>query len=189
VKPFALSSGAEFRSFMLLFGPAQYPHGAYQKQAIELIRLSAELDDNAKVIAEYWADGSGSVTPPGHWNVFAQHVSQRDAHTLDDDVKMFFILGNTLMDAAIAVWDCKRAADSIRPVSAIRFLFRYDKIRAWAGPGARTRVIDGDQFQMLRTKLGFRDDMAESTLKRMTSSDAQQDGSLRTLFGRGRTAT
>jgi hypothetical protein len=147
VKPFALNSGAEFRAFILSFGPSQYPHGDYHKQAIEIVRLSAELNDTAKIIAEYWADGPGSVTPPGHWNLFAEEVSRHDPHTLDDDVKMFFILGNTLFDTSIAVWDCKRAANSIRPVSAIRFLFRHGKIRAWGGPGVGTRVIDGDEFQ------------------------------------------
>jgi hypothetical protein len=180
VKPFALSSGAEFRRFILSFGPAQYPYGAYHKQAIEVIRLSAELDDAAKMIAEYWADGPGTVTPPGHWNVFAQEVSRRDAHTLDDDVKMFFILGNTLMDAAIAVWDCKRAADSIRPVSAIRFLFQHGKIRVWAGPGRGTQVIDGDQFQSYIATPAFASYIsghstfsatAAEVLKRFTGSD------------------
>ena len=71
----------------------------------------------------YWADGPSTETPPGHWMLFAQAVSRRDRHSLDDDVKMFFALGNALLDASIAAWDCKVAFDSVRPVSAIRFLF------------------------------------------------------------------
>ena len=147
VKPFALTSGSQFRDFILAYGPAQYPHGSYRKQAIEVLHLSVRLNDTAKVIAEYWADGPGSATPPGHWNIFAQEISRRDGHTIDDDVKMFFILGNALMDASIAVWDCKWAADSIRPVSAIRFLFGSKPIRAWAGPGMGTKLIDGEEFK------------------------------------------
>jgi membrane-associated phospholipid phosphatase len=147
VKPFALSSGSQFRDFMLAQGPALYPDGSYRKQAIAVLHLSAHLNDTAKVIAEYWADGAGTASPPGHWNLIAQEISLRDAHSLDDDVKLFFILGNTLMDAGIAVWDCKRAADSIRPVSAIRFLFGGKPIRAWAGPRMGTQLIDGQQFQ------------------------------------------
>ena len=147
VKPFALSSGSEFRAYILSLGPAQYPHGTYRKQAIQVLHLSAQLDDTSKVIAEYWADAPGSATPPGHWNIFAEDIWRRDAHTLDDDVKMFFILGNALMDASIAVWDCKRAADSIRPVSAIHFLFDGKPVRAWAGPGLRTQLIDGRYFR------------------------------------------
>jgi len=147
VKPFALTSGSQFRDLILAYGPAQYPHGSYRKQAIEVLHLSARLNDTAKVIAEYWADGPASATPPGHWNIFAQEISHRDGHTIDDDVKMFFILGNALMDSSIAVWDCKRATDSIRPVSAIRFLFGGKPIRAWAGPGMGTQLIDGEYFQ------------------------------------------
>jgi hypothetical protein len=147
VKPFALTSGSQFRAFILMFGPAQYPHGSYRKQAIEVLHLSADLDDTAKVITEYWADGVGTATPPGHWNLIGHEISLRDAHSLDDDVKLFFVLGNALMDAGIAVWDCKRATDSIRPVSAIRFLFAGKPIRAWAGPGMGTQLIDGQKFQ------------------------------------------
>jgi len=147
VKPFALTSGSQLRDFILAYGPAQYPQGSYRKQAIEVLHLSARLNDATKVIAEYWADGPGSATPPGHWNIFAQEISRRDEHTIDDDVKMFFILGNALMDSSIAVWDCKRASDSIRPVSAIRFLFGGKPIRAWAGPGMGTQLIDGEHFQ------------------------------------------
>jgi membrane-associated phospholipid phosphatase len=147
VEPFALSSGSEFRNFILAYGPALYPHGSYRKQAIAVLHLSARLNDTAKVIVEYWADGPGTATPPGHWNLIARAISQRDAHSLDDDVKLFFILGNALMDAGIAVWDCKRATDSIRPVSAIRFLFGGKPIRAWAGPGMGTQLIEGRQFQ------------------------------------------
>ena len=47
---------------------------------------------------------------------------------------MFFVLGNALLDASIAVWDAKRFYDYVRPISAVRFLFAGRKIDAWAGP-------------------------------------------------------
>src|SRR5438105_9991672 len=147
VKPFALTSGSQFRDFILAYGPAQYPHGSYRKQAIEVLHLSVRLNDTAKVIAEYWADGLGSGTPPWHWNIFRQAISRRYAHTPDDDVKMFFILGYALMDASFGVWDCTWAAELIRPVSAIRFLFGSKPIRAWAGPGMGTKLIAGEEFK------------------------------------------
>jgi hypothetical protein len=181
VRPFALASGSQLRSFITQFGPAQYPHGLYRKQAIEILHFSANLTDRDKVIAEFWADGAGSVTPPGHWNVIAQEISRRDGHTLDDDVKMFFILDNALMDAGIAVWDCKRATDSIRPVSSIRFLFAHGKIRAWGGPGMGTQEISGVQFQSYIPTPPFASYIsghstfsasAAEILKRFTGSDA-----------------
>jgi hypothetical protein len=81
--------------------------------------------------------------PPGHWALFAHFVSQRDHHTLDDDVKMFFVLSNAIFDAGIAAWDAKREYDSVRPITAIPFLFRGMTIRAWGGPGKGTVEIDG----------------------------------------------
>ena len=65
-----------------------YPAKHYVEQHSEVLKLSAELDDRTKTIAEYWADGPGTAAPPGHWNVIAQYVSRRDSHDLDRDVKL-----------------------------------------------------------------------------------------------------
>src|SRR3989440_9192873 len=67
-------------------------------------------------------------------------------HTLDQDVKLFFALGNAVFDAGIVAWDCKRAYDYVRPVTAVHFLFAGKKVRAWAGPYRGTRVIDGGDW-------------------------------------------
>jgi hypothetical protein len=145
VIPFALTSGAQLRPAAPIAN-ATDPTG-YSAQATELITISAQLTDEQKVIAEYWADGPSSETPPGHWCLFAQFVSARDHHTDDDDVKMFFALGNALLDASIAAWDSKRVYDSVRPITAIHFLFAGQSIQAWAGPFLGTRAIDGGTWQ------------------------------------------
>ena len=111
-----------------------YPAKHYVEQHSEVLKLSAELDDRTKTIAEYWADGPGTAAPPGHWNVIAQYVSRRDSHDLDRDVKLLFVLNNTMMDSGIAAWDVKRYYDSIRPISAIRFLYAGKQVQAWGGP-------------------------------------------------------
>jgi hypothetical protein len=73
-------------------------------------------------------------------------VPARDHHTLDDDVKMFFALTNTLLDAGIAAWDTKRNFDSVRRLAAITVLFHDKRIRAWGGPGKGTVEMDGSQW-------------------------------------------
>jgi hypothetical protein len=146
VTPFALSSAEEFRALLRPFGPVTYGSPEYQQQAEELVIISAGLTDREKMIAEYWSDGPYSEQPPGHWARFAQWVSARDHHTLDDDVKMFFVLSNAMFDAGVAAWDAKRAYDSVRPVTAIPFLFRGKKFRAWGGPGKGTVEMDGSQW-------------------------------------------
>jgi hypothetical protein len=146
VTPFALSKGDEFRSVARTLGPATYGSKEFQDQAEELVRISATLTDRQKMIAEYWSDGPNSEQPPGHWMVFAQWISARDHHRLDDDVKMFFALSNAILDAGIAAWDMKRTYDSVRPATAIPFLFDGKRVRAWGGPGKGTIEMDGSQW-------------------------------------------
>ncbi len=138
VIPFAMTSPSEFRPPP----PQQYPHGGYVAQIEEELRLNAHLDDRQKVIAEYWADGPRSELPPGHWTLFGEFVSDRDAHTFDQDVKMFFMLGNAVMDAGIAVWEAKRFYDSERPITAIHFLKAGKKVLATV-PFKGKQVING----------------------------------------------
>ncbi len=146
VAPFALSSGHEFRNSLQDEPPATYGSAEYRQQAEEMIRLSAHLSDHGKAIAEYWSDSSDGNSVVMRWNEFAQWISNRDHHTLDDDVKMFFTLNNALLDASIATWDIKRSTDSVRPITAIPLLFHGQKIRAWGGPGTGTTEIDGSDW-------------------------------------------
>lgn len=143
VQPFALERADQFRPKP----PRIYPHPGYVAQADDIREASATLTDRQKMIAEYWNDGPGTDTPPGHWSAIAQFVSRRDRHGLDDDVKLFFALGNALLDASIAVWDCKVSYDYVRPVSAVRFLFAGQLIFAWGGPFQGTRLIPGEHFR------------------------------------------
>jgi hypothetical protein len=145
VTPFALTNVAQLRSPT---GPARYGSPAYESQARALLALSAGLTDEQKMIAEYWADGPHSELPPGHWDLFAQFVSRRDHHGahrqgVDADVKLFFVLTNAIFDASICCWDNKCAFDSIRPITAIRYLFGGQQVLAWGGRYRGTRLIDG----------------------------------------------
>jgi hypothetical protein len=129
-------------------GPAHFGSAEYITQARDLLDLSAGLTDERKTIAEYWADGPRTELPPGHWNLFAQFVSRRDhhgahSHGIERDVKLFFALTNAISDAGCCAWDNKRAFNSVRPITAIRMLFRGQAVRAWAGPYQGTKTIDG----------------------------------------------
>jgi hypothetical protein len=148
VRPFALDPSGALRSQS---GPAQFGSAAFARQAEELVAISAGLTDEQKMIAEYWADGPRSELPPGHWNLFAQQVLERDAtgsreHDLDAAVKLFFALTNAIFDAGCCAWDNKIAFDSVRPITAIRWLNRGKTITAWGGPGRGTRQIAGEEW-------------------------------------------
>jgi len=148
VTPFALASYSQLRSPT---GPARFGSQQYAAQAEAVVALSAALTDKQKVIAEYWADGPRSELPPGHWDLFAQFVARRDRHGarqhgVDLDVKLFFALTNAIFDASICCWDNKTAFDSVRPITAVRYLFHGRSIRAWGGPGRGTQTIDGSAW-------------------------------------------
>ena len=90
--------------------------------------------DYTRVVAQYWADGPESETPPGHWFTLLNMVSDHEAlikkykgegEVMDDlewDVKAYFALGGAMHDAAVAAWSIKGFYDYIRPISAIRYM-------------------------------------------------------------------
>lgn len=143
VKPFAMTSGHQFRP-----GPPQPVLAqAFLDQAKHVVQVQAELNTEQKVIAEYWADGPNSELPPGHWTEFAAFVAERDRLDLAGSVKLYFALANAILDASIATWECKRYYDYVRPVTAIRHLFRGKRISAWGGPGRGTQTIAGEAWR------------------------------------------
>jgi hypothetical protein len=145
VVPFALTKGDQFRADI---GPGPFKYGSpeYQKQTEDLVAISAGLTDEQKMISEYWSESANPAQVIANWISFAQFVSQRDHHSLDDDVKMLFALSNALFEASIAAWDAKREYDSVRPVTAVSLLFRGKMIRSWGGPGKGTVEMDGSQW-------------------------------------------
>lgn len=122
-------------------------HQAWLDQFEEVRLISATLDDREKVIAEFWADGPRSETPPGHWNQLAQGVSQREGNDIGADARLFMALNSALFDAGIASWYTKRVYDNARPQSGIRHLHFGQMIEAWAGPGLGTRLIPGETWR------------------------------------------
>jgi len=158
VTPFALSTGGEFRPppppkpgstapYLDGLGARVTNDEAYLQQMDEVIQLNAQLTERHKVIAEYWADGPDSVTPPGHWNEFAADLSYKYRFGIDEDAKLFFALNGAVLDSSIACWESKRAYDFIRPVSAIQHRFFNSTLQGWAGPGLGTQTIPGSQWR------------------------------------------
>jgi hypothetical protein len=90
--------------------------------------------DYARVLAEFWADGPDSETPPGHWFTIMNYVSDHpdvvkkiggEGSTLSNlewDVKCYLALGGAMHDSAINTWGIKGYYDYIRPISAIRYM-------------------------------------------------------------------
>jgi PAP2 superfamily len=132
VIPFATSPGS-----ILVTGPPKDASGKYSNAEVATALTDTNLgtDYVKKVKTEYWLDGANSEFPPGHAAVFAQALSRKNKFTLDRNVKLFFALGNAVMDAGIASWWQKYRWDFWRPITAIRHLYATQTITSWLGPG------------------------------------------------------
>jgi hypothetical protein len=143
VKPFALLYNWQFRPQP----PFKKHQAQFKEQVKEILSISAGLTDRQKAIAEYWSDGPGTYTPPGHWCEIAQYVAISKKYGNYDCIKLFFALSNALLDASIACWECKHQYDSARPITAIRELYKGKDVQAWGGPQKGTLTIKGENWQ------------------------------------------
>jgi hypothetical protein len=102
-----------------------------QPYAADLVKTG----DFSRALTEFWADGPKSETPPGHWNVIANSVSDQLGATnlkiggqgqavdrLQWDVKLYLALNGAVHDAAVAAWGLKGFYDGTRPISMIRYM-------------------------------------------------------------------
>lgn len=106
----------------------------------------SNLSDAQKMMAEYWADGPNSEFPPGHMALFAQAFSRMRGDTADQDVKLFFALGNALLDASVFAWTTKFQYDSERPTTGIRERYRGKMITSWLGPKKGFGKVPGERW-------------------------------------------
>lgn len=120
VKPWAMTVGSQFRA------PAPpglssvaYAAALNEVKSIGSVTSQTRTADQT-AIAKYWANGGGTATPPGHWNVVAQIVAEDRDNSLEENARLFAMLNIGLADAAIASWDAKYAYNLWRPVTAIR---------------------------------------------------------------------
>jgi hypothetical protein len=130
VRPFALDRSDQFRPPP----PPKFGSEQLKREVDEVIRFNAGLTSEQKAIVEFMRDGPRSTGQSGHWLRFAQDVSRRDRHTLDQDVKLFFAVANVAHDAFIAAWEAKRYYDSSRPWTLVRQYYAGQEIDGWMGP-------------------------------------------------------
>jgi hypothetical protein len=120
VTPFALSSADQFRAPPPpSLTSAEYTQDWEQVKELGAVGSVTRTADQTE-IARFWAQGAGTYTPPGIWNLFAQQQA-RDSHLgLYATTRLFAALNVAMADAGIACWDAKYFYDYWRPVTAIR---------------------------------------------------------------------
>jgi hypothetical protein len=117
---FCLKNGAQFRPPP----PPPLDHAAYATTFQDVKQVGA-INSTVRtpeqtIIARFWADDEGTVTPPGHWNRIAQTVAVSKGLSLPECARLFALLNLSLADAGVACWDCKYTFHYWRPVQAIR---------------------------------------------------------------------
>jgi hypothetical protein len=111
-----ISSGSRFRPGP----PPAFGSRRYAREIEEVYDVSRGLTDEQKRIADFWADGAGTVTPPGHWNQIAIELIRSDRLSDQEAAHLLAALNTAQADAFIACWDAKFTYWSERPVTAIR---------------------------------------------------------------------
>jgi hypothetical protein len=144
VKPFALESSAQFRPEP---PPKTTTDDATLRRETDLVlEYNANLSLQQKAVVEFMRDGPRSTGQSGHWLRFAQDVSRRDKHNLDQDVKLYFVIANVAMDAFISCWETKRYYDSSRPWTLVRHYYKGKKIKGWAGPEGGVKEMPAEEW-------------------------------------------
>jgi membrane-associated phospholipid phosphatase len=113
-----LSDGKQFRPGP----PPAYDNESLLAEAREVYDVSLTLTAKQRRIADYWADGAGTVTPPGHWNRIALDVLGAARLSTLHASLLFSALNTAQADAFIACWDAKYTYWTLRPVTAIHEL-------------------------------------------------------------------
>jgi hypothetical protein len=119
VTPWTMTSGSQFRTP----GPPILTDPAYVAAWLE-VYLLGRADSTVRTadqseIAEFWNDGVGTQTPPGHWNEIAQTLAAQQGNTLIDNARLFALLTLTVADAAVVSWDNKYFYGHWRPHTGI----------------------------------------------------------------------
>jgi membrane-associated phospholipid phosphatase len=102
-------------------GPPPAPGSAlWQAELQEVYDVSQSRTDEQAAIALFWADGAGTVTPPGHWNRLALDLIAAKGMSDVRAAQVLATLNTAQADAFIACWEAKFTYWSERPVTAIR---------------------------------------------------------------------
>jgi membrane-associated phospholipid phosphatase len=113
-KTWILTSGSQLRAGP----PPAFGSAQFLAELAEVKQVCNNATPAQRAIALFWADGAGTVTPPGHWFEIAGSLIARDRLDTPNTARILALLGATVTDAAISCWDTKFHYWYIRPVQA-----------------------------------------------------------------------
>ncbi len=107
----------------------------FQNEVYKVFQTSLNIGDKEKCIAEFWAGGKNTVTPPGFWNTFLIAYYQKYGSNKSDitEARDFLILNAALLQTSIFVWRTKFNNFQARPIQTIRYYYPNETISYYGG--------------------------------------------------------
>ncbi|MGL4632003.1 MAG: phosphatase PAP2 family protein, partial [Leadbetterella sp.] len=87
----------------------------WKKEYEELSKVNSSQTREQARIANYWSDGAGSYTPPGHWHRIASDECYAQRYSPVRTARTLAMIGTAIMDAGIACWETKYYYYTPRP--------------------------------------------------------------------------
>ena len=98
-------------------GPPPVPGSAAFNAAVEELKsIAKNSTKEQRKIANWWSDGLGTYTPPGHWNRFATNFIIDYKMNPIRSARVFAYLNMAIQDAGISCWDSKYYYHYPRPI-------------------------------------------------------------------------
>lgn len=88
---------------------------------VKLLKNYADhVTEEKRRIANFWQDGIGTYTPPGHWNEFTKKFIVKYKLNPLRSARTFAYLNMAMMDGGISCWDAKYYYFYPRPIQTIK---------------------------------------------------------------------
>ena len=87
----------------------------FKKDLAEMLDLSKNATFEERRIANSWADGPSTSTPPGHWNQIAAELITTNQLNPLRTARIFAYMNMAIQDAGIVCWDAKYFYCTPRP--------------------------------------------------------------------------
>ncbi len=94
-------------------------NSTFYNYALDVYNQSLNNTPEQVIIAQYWADGSGTITPPGHSMAILKNIIVHENLNLEQATLLYAKLGMALSDAFKASWKTKYLYNCLRPITYI----------------------------------------------------------------------
>jgi len=120
VRPYVMTSPDQFRAPP----PNTYNSAEYAEELAQVAQIGArdgaDRTEYQTLSTPFWSDDLGTATPPGHWNVIARDIAEREELSVPEAARLFALINLAGADAGISCWETKFFYSTWRPETALR---------------------------------------------------------------------